>query len=70
MEQRLQVGMGVGLLYLGNLAGRRLQKLFQLHGPGFAELRNGTAAQFLVYRFLVNALPHISSVPHGAALQS
>ena len=70
MEQRLKVGMGVGLLHLGNLAGRRLQKLFQLHGPRFAELRNSTAAQLLVRCLLVNALPHISSAPHGAVLQS
>ena len=70
MEQRLQVRMGVGLLHLGNLSGRCLQKLFQLHGPRFAELRHGPAAQLLVRCLLVNALPHISSVPHGAALQS
>ena len=70
MEQRLQVGMGAGLLHFRNLERRRLQELFQLHGPRFAELRHGPAAQLLVRCLLVNALPHISSAPHGAVLQS
>ena len=61
--------MGVSLIHVGNLAGCGLQELFQLSGPLFTKLRHSPSAKLLIYRFLVNALPHISSVLHGTCPQ-
>ena len=66
VEHRFQIRACSRLLYVGNLASRRLQELFQLCGSLFAELGNGSPVQLLIYLCLVDALPHISSLFRGA----